>query len=224
MYLIEIVAGILGISIGLNLFKIRDKVVEYKCEQLGRELPEEDSIPRNYKIMFVLVHTLLYIAAFRLMPIDKAIFVGLFITLATIFTLVDISIRIIPNEMVLILLLLGIIFNTVTKGFGSLKDSLLGLLLIIFLFGLTSLVVYFLRGTIGVGAGDLKLAMVAGIILGYPDVIYFLLGMAAAMLGYLALKYVSRTLIMGSSFPMAVQIMIGFIVGLFYPYIEHLIL
>lgn len=224
----KVLGVIIGIIIGVNIFKIKDKIVEYKCKQLGRDLPEGDKFSMVFKILFIGLHTLLYLAAFILMPLSTAIFVALFITLSALFTLVDISIRIIPNEMVLILLLLGILYNTVGNGIGFIKPSLLGLLFIIFLFGLTSLIVYFMKGTIGVGAGDIKLAMVVGIIIGYPDIIYFLLGMAVAMLAYIGFKYISKrmlmgTSIMGTSFPMAVQIAVGFIVGLFFPYIEHLI-
>lgn len=228
VYLAIVLGTIIGIIIGVNLFKVRDQIVKYKSEQLDRDLPVVDKFSPLFKFLFIALHVLLYLAAFILMPTGKAMFAALFITLSALFTLVDISIRIIPNEMVLLLLLSGIIYNIINNGMGFIKSSLLGLVLVILLFGLTSLIIYFMKGTIGVGAGDLKLAMVVGMTLGYPDIIYFLLGMAAAMLGYLGLKYYSRKIvlgqsIMGTSFPMAVQITIGFIVALFFPYIEHLI-
>ena len=217
------IGGFLGLILGLNLFKLSEKIINYKCNQLNKELPSEDIVSKKMKNIFIIIHTLLYILGFYFIPIPQSIFVAIFITLALVITLVDISIRIIPNESVLFLLTIGVIYRIVDGGIASLKGSLLGLLLITGLFLGCGLIVYFMRGTIGVGAGDLKLAMVIAITIGYPGVIYFLFGLAIALLGYLGIKIVSRTFIIGTSFAMGGQILVGFILALFYPYIAHLI-
>ena len=214
-----IIGAVLGLLIGLFIFKISDKIIRYKCGKLDKEVPKPDIMSKMLKNVFILVHVSLYIATYLIMPLTKAIFVGLFITIAVIGTLVDIYIHIIPNETVLFLLGIGVVYRIVTEGLPSFMGSLLGLLLITGLFLGTGAIVYLMKGTIGVGAGDLKLAMAIALTLGYPGALYFLFGLAGAILGYLVLRYKSKTLVFGASFPMAGQIMTGFIVAFFFPYV-----
>lgn len=212
--------GLAGLLIGLYIFKISDWVIKYKSNQLSRTPASVISIFKQVKIFLVSLHTLLYIITFNLVSLPEAILIGFFITLSFVITLVDVYMGIIPNESVLIILVAGIVYRMINGGLTSFKGSLLGLGFIVLVFGITGAIVYFTRGTIGVGAGDLKLAMVAAITLGFPGTLYLLLGMAIALLGYLAIKLATRTLVMGSSFPMAGQIMVGFIIALFYPHIN----
>ncbi|HZX20818.1 MAG TPA: prepilin peptidase [Clostridia bacterium] len=214
-----IIGAVLGLAIGLFIFKISEEIVKYKCRKLNKEIPGPDTMSAMSGNIFILIHVLLYTTAYLIMPPAKAIFVGLFITIAMIGTIVDIYIHIIPNETVLFLLGTGVVYRIITEGMSSFKGSLLGLLLITGLFLGTGAIVYLMKGTIGVGAGDLKLAMAIALTLGYPGALYFLFGLAGAILGYLALRYKSKTLIFGASFPMAGQIMTGFIVAFFFPYV-----
>ncbi|HZK56762.1 MAG TPA: prepilin peptidase [Clostridia bacterium] len=214
-----IIGAVLGLLIGSFIFRISDKIIRYKCEKLDKEMPESDTMSKMLKNIFILVHVSLYIATYLIMPLTKAIFVGLFVTIAVVGTIVDVYIHIIPNETVLFLLGTGVVYRIITGGISSFKGSLLGLLLVTGLFLGTGAIVYLMKGTIGVGAGDLKLAMAISIALGYPGTLYFLIGLAGAILGYLALRYMSRTLVFGASFPMAGQIMTGFIIAFFFPYV-----
>ena len=221
--MIGIIGCLLGIIIGLNIFKVSEKVINYKCIQLNKERPVGDIISKEIKIIFIIVHILLYTIGFFLIPVPKSIFVALFISISMVITIVDISIHIIPNESVLLLLFIGILYRLAGGGLASLKSAILGLLIISVLFLGTGLIVFLLKGTIGVGAGDLKLAMVISIILGYPGSLYFIVGLSLALLGYIGMKLAFKGPVMGTSFPMAGQIAVGFLIALFYPYLEFLL-
>lgn len=213
-----IAGGILGLITGLFVFLITQRIIEYKCKQKSKEVPVY-TISVQVRIAFMLLHIALYSAAFYLMPIHKAIFICVFITISIISVIMDHIMHIIANEIVLFLLLVGLIYRLVDGGASSFKESFLALLVVMFVFGGAAAITYLLKKEIGVGAGDVKLSMAIGITLGYPGVMYFLGGMSVALLAYSFIGIKNRFLTWSSSFPMCAHIVIGFILGFFYPYI-----
>lgn len=84
---------------------------------------------------------------------------ALFIPLAAIITYMDVRYRRIPNKFVLIILLGGLIINTLFDGFSGLRASLGGLVL-----AFSSMFFFHLLGTMG--AGDVKLFAAIGSVIG----------------------------------------------------------
>ena len=83
-------------------------------------------------------------------------------------TLVDIKHKIIPN----IITLPGIVFGLIAGSYlVGLKDSSIGLLLGGGTFLIISEIYYWLRGSIGMGGGDIKLIAAVGALLGWQQVI-----------------------------------------------------
>jgi len=219
--ILAVIGGIPGIAIGLLLPKIVIHIIRYKCKQRNREVPLF-KLSQQTKIALLILHAALYAAAFLLMPSPKAVLTCVFITTAIVSAIIDHYLHLIANEIVLFLFLTGVVYRFIDGGLSSFIGTLWAFLITSVLFGSTAAFIYWRKGTIGVGAGDLKLATAIAITVGYPGVFGFLGGMALAILIYCFAGLKSRFLTWNSCFPMCAHIMVGFAIGLFYPYITPL--
>lgn len=211
----------LGTIIALYLPSAITKLADYKMDQ-SQKPRVVIRLSITTRICLTVLHVLLYVAAFFYIPLPQAILVAFFITIACIAAIIDFYLRIIPNEIVLILLASGILYRILDGGFASLLGSLIALLLTIVLFAAAAGITFIRKHTIGVGAGDIKLAMVLSIALGFPGVVYFFLGLGVAVIAYLLISLKGGFLIKDSYFPMAAPILVGFLFAVFWPVIEQL--
>ncbi|WP_313073758.1 prepilin peptidase [Lacrimispora sp.] len=154
-----------------------------------------------------------------LMPSDQTIF-AVFICYVAVFGIcMDRLIRIIANEMLWVILAAGLTYRIYSDGLRALWGSAGALLLVIVVFSMTMLFTYARKGTAGVGMGDVKLAMVIAVTVGWPGVFYFLTGMACAVGIYCLAGIKCGFLVRDSTFPMCGHIMAGFLTALLWPYI-----
>lgn len=145
----------------------------------------------------------------------KAVFIIIFCLLACIGTVVDNKVRIIANELVIFMFALGIIFRAMDAGLDGLINSFLTVIGVFtfFVFSFFILKLIF-RSLVPPGAGDLKLMMVMGILLGYPNIIDGIFVSMIIMCVYIFAGLSASLLTIKSSIPMAGFIMVGIVVGL----------
>lgn len=195
----------------------------YKCGRKG--YPRPLKIPglrwKGFSLIFTTGVTGL--SSF-LLPIDQAIFTVFICYIAAFGICVDRLIRIIANEMLWAILAAGVIYRIHSDGLGGLFGSAGAMVLVVVIFGLTMLFTYVRKGTAGVGMGDVKLAMIIGITVGFPGVFYFLTGMACVIGFYCLAGMKYGFLVRDSTFPMCGHIMAGFLIALLWPYIPTTIL
>lgn len=159
-----------------------------------------------------------------LLPFDQAIFTILICYIAAFGICVDRLIRIIANEMLWVILSAGLIYRIHSGGLIGLLGSAGAMALVIVIFGLTMIFTYVRKGTAGVGMGDVKLAIIIAITVGFPGVFYFLTGMACVIGFYCVAGMKYGFLVRDSTFPMCGHIMAGFLIALLWPYISITIL
>lgn len=162
------------------------------------------------------------LAAYSL-PLWRASFCVVFIWSAVFGICVDGYSRIIGNEMLLAMLIIGISYRVVDGGLSSFAGSLLALLLTIALFAAAAGITYLRRMSGGVGMGDVKLAMVIAITAGWPGTMYFLGGMAAAMILYIAFLFFRKRFFLKNTFPMCAPLMIGLLTALYQPLVDEVL-
>ena len=155
-----VVLAVSGFVIGWFIPNMYRGVIEYKCVQRSRDAPEfNSSVWHN--VLFAIGNMAIYAFAMILTgDYVLAMSASVLISLAIIITAVDIKIRLIPNELVLILLLMGAVYRLNLAGLSGIIQSLAGALIMVLLFGLSGK----LAGFNKVGAGDLKLAFAIGIV------------------------------------------------------------
>ncbi len=207
-----------GVAAGYAVPNLAEKMIQYKCAKRNQNPPSFYMLKWYKQILMILGVSLFALAAWK-MPFAEAVIVCIFVMIALTATVIDIQIRIIANEMVLFLLVLGIIYRIVAGGIHSLLGSIGALAFIIAIFGGAAFITKVITKNIGVGAGDLKLALVIAITVGYSGVFYFLGGMAAALGVYCVAGLKLGLLTSKSTFPMCGHIMAGFLIAIFAPYV-----
>lgn len=142
----------------------------------------------------------------------RALLISLLFGLSVLTALVDLKINVIPNELILALSLVGTIFQGSYYGFHSLLISFLCMFVIAGLFTVVACALGFNK----VGAGDVKLSGVMGLILGYPNIISALTIMSLSLLIYAQIGLLTRKLKLRSMLPFAPFMMLGLIVTLIF--------
>ena len=210
-------ASAVGAGAGAFIPPIVKKVVGFKCSQYKRPLVRIRFSAKS-RTFLILLTVAFAVLSVRFAPWEQAPFYIGFCMIAITATLVDHQIRMIPNEILLLLLAIGLPYRVMTAGFPGLLDSLLAALITAGIFLLSMGVIFLMKKNVGVGAGDLKLAVVIAFIVGLSRIYLFLFGMVAAMLLYCLGGLFFRKLTIGSAFPMCGEIMAGFVFALFAPY------
>lgn len=220
--IINVLTVLMCAAAGLFIPGYAYKYACWKNKKRGKEKISTE-LWKGWKIVFPVVILALGYMSFENFPGWKAIFILVFVLFGVFGIVVDSLIRIIGNEMLLIMLVVGIIYRGVDGGVRSYIGSALGLGIVIAVLLVSAVVTYFFVGARGVGMGDIKLCIVAAVTVGFPGTLYFMLGMAVAMLAYVLLKivtvpaYIHSIFHVSNTFPMCGVIMAGFITGMVYP-------
>jgi prepilin signal peptidase PulO-like enzyme (type II secretory pathway) len=142
--------------------------------------------------------------------VPEAVDFSLMVSAAVVFTLIDMGIRVIPNELVAALLTLSAALALLEKGFAVLPGRLAGLLTALALF----LVAMLIAGPGKVGGGDVKLAAAVGFAAGFPNVLAAVLLMALAAAATGAAGMAARKMGRRTPMPFAGFLMAGLVIAL----------
>lgn len=206
----------------INVNKLIDSTINYKEKRKSKKylIYKEDN--KTDRLVNIFVITFAIIITYLFMDIGRGTFNILMLAISIYAIRLDERIRIIPNELVLFLSLVGLISQYINSGIKGVMLSILSLIFTAALFFMTAFVTKKLSGNIGVGAGDIKLAMALSIILGINNLLDFWLGIVACLVAYIGIGLYTKNIRVGSYFPMCFQIMGGFMLVLYkpiYPYI-----
>lgn len=218
-----ILLGAIGFTIGYNISVVVDKMVLWKEKQNNKKYTLYRSEYNWDKwINGILVSGGLTIS-FHYFVFYKFILTSIILILAVFGARLDERIRIIPNELVLVILVIGIVNRLVNGGLRSLGGGFLALLITAGIFFLSAFITRLLSGSIGIGAGDIKLVMVLSLMLGFENIYLFLMGIVLFLALYIIIGFSTKTMWIGSAFPMCTQIMGGCIIAMYEPVIIKVI-
>ncbi len=207
--ILEIIFFIIGAALGFGLQNIAGKVALYKGS------PESLSYAFHFRYSPLLPKAGLallngiawFLSSLLVENIATAILSSILFTTAILITMIDIQIRIVPNELLLVMVVAGIAFQAVTFGFKAVLISFLGMIAMIVFFTAAA----GFSGFDKVGAGDIKLAGAMGLVLGYPNIMTALIIMSAAFLVYSAGGLLIKKLTLKSMLPFAPFMMSGMV-------------
>lgn len=196
---------------------ISNKVIKYKDDKRSRDNKlVYYSEPNSFLLfsMFFVAFVSIYISL-SLFEIWRFIFILIFIFIACIGTYIDIKVRIIPNEMIMVLMGLGILYRFGDEGFiGGAYGVLTAVGMFAFLVASFFLAKSFFIHIQPGGAGDLKLMMAVAIIVGYPDILVSVFACMVSYIVFVSFGILFKRIKMTSYLPMAGFIMFGLIFGL----------
>ncbi|MEL7655737.1 MAG: A24 family peptidase [Bacillota bacterium] len=205
-----IIFGILGIVTGITIPVMSDRIIAYKNHKRNIETDRPVLGGKSRGFIAVLNGLLWAYAGFGSEDILTAILVSILFTAAILISVIDIQIRLIPNELVLLMLCLGVSFQIIYFGWSALLSALICMVAIGSVFTIAGRFLGFEQ----IGAGDVKLAAAIGMVLGYPLIKIALIGMSAALLLYCLGGIAIKKLTPYSTFPFAPFIMFGTICAL----------
>jgi len=199
-----------GLILGLLIPEMSRRIINHKCEQMSREPKQSRFDGRLFQIVLCVINGVVWaFTSLQLKP-ASALLCSILITLAILFSIIDIRIHIIPNELIIITLAVGILFQLIHFGVKSLLISIASMLIMMIILLVVGLVI----GLDKVGAGDVKLAGAMGLVLGYPLIMTAVLYMSLAMIAYCVIGIWIRKLTLVSMFPFAPFMMFGMIISL----------
>ena len=208
--------AVAGIFFGIYCPITTEKIVEYKCKKKNIKVPGY-AWSTDEKGLCVLITTGIFVSTGYFFPGELSVLICIFSFIAVIGALVDYRVRIIPNEMVVTIFALGVLYNVIEGGWIQLCLSFAAGVGTFFLFLLAARLTFLLTKNFGVGAGDVKLAFAASFAVGWQRLTWFYLGIVIALTAYLLLGFYFKKLKIGSTFPMGGQIMGGFIAAYLLP-------
>ena len=207
----SVVYGILGILIGCIIPEISLKIMEYKKGNVHIKKSEVFLFSRLSRICFCLFNGAAWaVTGLYLDSIFIALLISFQITLGLIVAFIDINIRIIPNELVLTIIILGIIFQTLNYGLYGIFGSVMSMIFIMIVF--TALAIFMGLGK--VGAGDVKLAGAIGFALGYPLTITAMGIMSIILLLYILAGLAFKKIQLSTMLPLAPFLAAGYVFSL----------
>lgn len=175
-----IIFGALGMIIGWFVPRISQKIIIYKYNKKGKTL-ERDSryTALPLKLICLLVSGALwaYSGLFSA-NVSQAIFLNIILIDAIIITLIDIRVHMIPNETVLIMAVAAIVLHITASGFAAALPSIIAMVAVMIVFTMLGSIL----GLDTIGAGDVKLAGAIGLVLGWPYIMYGMIGMSVLLI------------------------------------------
>ena len=127
---------------------------------------------------------------------------------------VDQHIRIIPNELVLVILFLGLLKQSYLYEFKGLMESLFSMIIVLGIFYLSAQLSKHQFGEVGVGAGDVKLTAAMAVFFPRQELMIFLMSIVAIMIIYFVYGMLILKIKMKTSFPMGVQLSYAFLLSI----------
>ena len=199
-----ILGGVMGECMRRLSFKlIKNRIDQYKSTFLSRRLSS---------ITWILTGSLgCFIISLIIRNVLISIeYMGIFLVLLSLSS-IDLSIRKIPNELLLALLAIKISEIAVLGAFISIFPALVGLLVGFILFLIPSYI------GIEIGWGDIKLAAIAGLYLGTIGVFQAVLIMAAVMAIYLIYLVLTKKGNLKTKVAIGPPLSLGMMITLLFP-------
>lgn len=202
-----VVFGITGAILGYCIPYFTGTICKYKtCKENGEtEADEPRRAGWQAPLLGILSAAVWILAGDGTSRWCPAVLLSVLFSLSVLIAMIDLRIRIIPNELALTMLVLGLGYHLSDSGFSALPGAALSLVGMMALFSAAAAFVGFGK----VGAGDVKLAGAMGFALGYPGIVNALLFMCAALIVYIGAGLAMRRLTMRTMLPFAPFMMFG---------------
>lgn len=208
---ISVLYCLIGIILGYIVPDLSFKIMEYKKGKGNVKSNEMFLYSKKVKIILSILSGVVWLLlAIRVGNHVVGLLIGIQVILGLVIIFIDIQIRIIPNELVITLAMVGVVFQLLSYGLWSFIISIVCMIIMMVLF--TSAAGF--AGFGKVGAGDVKLSGAMGLALGYPLVITAIGIMAVLLLVFIAIGFAIKKIFLSTMLPLAPFMISGFIFAL----------
>jgi len=201
--------GIIGMVIGYKVPWLSHEIIRYKKKEISTNC--NFLFSTHLQLLLSLFNgAVWYMAALNAENKLVAMLIGLIIITGLITAYVDICIRIIPNEIVLLFVVLGLLFQISHFGVKTLLAAFISMIVLMVVFTAVAAFIGFGK----VGAGDVKLAGAMGLTLGYPLIIIAVMAMAVVLLVFIGVGMLLKKIYLSTMLPLAPFIVSGMIISI----------
>lgn len=209
--MIWIVFAVLGAAAGALLPQAAERMAAWKMEKKGKTLESAPAYTAQLtRALCIAANALGWGLCAYFGSIAAALLSAALWSCGVVLILLDLRLRIIPNELLLAMLVLGLPLQVLQQGFGGLPRAVFSMLVIMMVY--MSLGNF--MGLYKIGAGDVKLSAVMALVLGYPYIMWAMLAMALSMLLFCGVGIALRKMTLKSMLPFGPFLVPGFWVGL----------
>lgn len=209
-----VICVVCSVACGCLAPLVIQRIEKGKAERYGKALPY-DAWPVGRTVFLCFAFTGCSILCILSLDVLQAIIACALLFTGVSCALIDVDMRLIPNEIVGVIVVLGIALRA-SCGLTSLLYGLAAAA-VAFLFLLISILVSkALFGRIGMGAGDFKLLIAASLATGWPGAVFMVVGYSVAVVAMVLYQVIYLRLGLKSMFPMAPAIVAGLICGTVY--------
>lgn len=209
--IMALVFAFAGLFAGYLLIKLSDRITAQKA--IRKNIKEQSGLfSKGYmRLIICMANASTWgLASWWTGDLLNTILISILCSLAFMIAIIDFRIYIIPNELVITTLICGILFQLSYFGLRSLGVALVCMVGIVSVFLLAAALLGFNK----VGAGDIKLAGVMGLVLGYPHILTAVLAMCLGMSIFVLIGLKTYRLNLKSMFAYGPFMMVGMIVAL----------
>ncbi|WP_350343115.1 prepilin peptidase [Proteinivorax tanatarense] len=217
------VTAVLGFVLGFYISSAVKKIILWKQGKNNKTYTLYRSEKNSDKWINAILLSIGFLLAFSFLDLYAAILTAVMSALALFGVRTDERIRIIPNELVLLLLITGLLNQLIINGFKGVGAGILALAIVTMIFFISARLTKLMSGSLGVGAGDIKLVMALSLMVGLDKIVLFVVGIAAFLLVYILYGLFTYKIKVGSRFPMCTQIMGGFMIVMYQPVLIEIV-
>lgn len=213
--IIIIAITILGLAIGLLVDDLAEKTIEYKEKKREKNYQRYSITTKLDTAINIAVVTGLFLITYFYFTTNQGIFAAIYAVISIVTVRIDQKVRIIPNEIVLAVLTISAIYQLTTNGLKGLINGIIAMAIVAVIFFLSAFITKAISGSLGVGAGDIKLSMAIGVYMGLGNLSLFFMGIIIFLSIYVLGGIRSKMVKIGDTFPMATQIAGGFMLAIY---------
>lgn len=207
---LSLIFGFIGLITGYFIIDVSFKIIENKKRNVNIEI-NRFFYTKWFRLLICICNGIIWALIGRYnVNAFASILVSLQITVGIMIAFIDLNIRIIPNELVLSIIILGILFQMVSYGIMAILPAFICMIIMMVVFVSVASFVGFGK----VGAGDVKFAGAMGMALGYPLIVISVFGMSAMLFVFIISGLAMKKIALASMIPLAPFMVFGFITAL----------
>lgn len=192
-----LIMAMIGLAAGWFVPRIAEKLIAYKFLKKRKELPDgKKYLSLSAKLVCMLVSgILLAVTGLLTNSVLNAVVFSVVMIDAVLISVIDIRVRMIPNETVFLLAAVGLVLLITAGDVAGIFQAAISMFVVMFVF----IALGSAMGSESIGAGDVKLAGAMALVLGFPQIMYGLIGMSGMLLIWIGTGLLLKKLTLKSS-------------------------
>lgn len=208
-----LIMAMIGLAAGWFVPITAEKLIAHKFLKKKKEVPNgKKYLSVCAKLICMLISGILLAVTGLLTNIGlNAVLFSVIMIDAVLISVIDIRVRMIPNEAVFLLAAVGLVLLITTGNVEGIFQAAISMFFVMFVF----IALGSAMGSESIGAGDVKLAGAMALVLGFPQIMYGLIGMSGMLVIWIGTGLLLKKLTLKSSLAFGPFMMSGTVLAVY---------